>query len=99
MKKIILIMLFALIPTIAQAQQGPSCRPHDEVAKFLTEKHGEQVAGIGVARNHAVEFYVSERGTWSFVVTSPDGISCIMAVGADWQTLTPEYGNPNETDS
>ena len=99
MKNLILIMIIALIPTLAQAQQVQQCGPHDEVAEFLTKKHGEKIVGIGVIRDHAVEFWLSEKGTWSYVVTNSQGVSCIMAVGTEWQVFTPEYKKSNEPNS
>ncbi len=36
------------------------------------------------------EVWASEKtGSWTILFTRPDGVTCIMATGHDWQSLSP----------
>ncbi len=97
MKKLILIMLVALFPNTSQAQTV--CGPYEELTKRLETNYHETSAGFGLLGNGGlVELYVSDKGTWSFLITRPNGITCLMAAGKHWEASTPEYDKPNEVD-
>ncbi len=34
-----------------------------------------------------VELLISSGGTWTILVTNPSGITCVAAVGEDWQEM------------
>ena len=80
-------------PLTARAQGGP-CLPRADAIAKLKLHYQEQQVGIGVtARGSSlVELYVSERGTWTILMTRADGISCIAAAGENWSPITPELG-------
>lgn len=41
---------------------------------------------MGLAGNGtAIEVFVSEAGTFTIVMTWPNGMSCLIAAGKDWQ--------------
>jgi hypothetical protein len=47
------------------------------------------------ANGHLVEVFASNDGTsWTIVVTRPDGWSCIVAVGEDWEMLPNPVTRP-----
>ena len=49
----------------------------------LEEKFGETLRSIGLHQTDGVvEVYCSEEtGTWTILMTRPDGMSCLIAVG------------------
>ena len=61
------------------------CMKRAELAGVL-EKHKETPAAIGLASNGSlIEVFTAEDGaTWSIVMTSPEGVACVVAVGEDW---------------
>ena len=65
------------------------CGPHEEITKRLETGYQEKRIGVGLAGNGTlVELFRSEeKGTWTFMYTRPDGVSCLMAAGADWEVL------------
>ncbi|NCO21677.1 MAG: hypothetical protein GW905_06670 [Rhodobacterales bacterium] len=79
-------MLFA-IP--AMAQQNRNCAPRDIAVERLESVYGESVQSIGItAANQIVEMYGStDTGTWTIIVSSPDGISCMVADGHGFQRI------------
>ena len=34
-----------------------------------------------------IEVFASQEGTWTIVITQPNGTSCLIAVGLDWENL------------
>jgi hypothetical protein len=75
---------------------APACHSHADLAKMLGQKFAEQPSALGVQANgHLVEVFVSNEGTsWTIVVTRPDGWSCIVAVGQDWESLPHPVTSP-----
>jgi hypothetical protein len=79
--------------TLAQAppQTGavaPGCHSHTDLTAMLSQKFAEQPSAIGLQSNgQLVEVFVANDGTsWTIVVTRPDGWSCVVAVGENWET-------------
>lgn len=84
-------------PTPAPAQ--PQCAAHDAIAVELAAKYGEARQSMGLAADATVmELYASlETGTWTLTVTLPDGVTCLVAAGSNFQTVSvqePAKGNP-----
>ncbi|CUH38832.1 hypothetical protein JSE7799_01550 [Jannaschia seosinensis] len=68
------------------AAQGAGCAPRDVVVDRLDRTYGEVYAGGGLRGRHAIfEIWISaEDGTWTILMTRPDGIACVMAAGTNW---------------
>lgn len=77
----------AALPAEAQTL----CGPRDKLAQSLEVKYGETQRGVGLKGSAALyELWVSQKsGTWSFVVTRPNGISCLLGAGQQWSELPP----------
>lgn len=62
------------------------CGPRDMIINRLNNKYEEKQSARGVAGNGMLtELYVSKLGSWTIVFTQPDGTSCLMAAGEDWE--------------
>ncbi|MDJ0608810.1 MAG: hypothetical protein QNJ67_07515 [Kiloniellales bacterium] len=63
---------------------------------MLARNHGETPAQIGVSNNGAlVEVLTRPDGaTWSILVTTPGGLSCLVAAGEGWRQVRPDAGEP-----
>ncbi len=73
----------------AWADQAP-CAERDRVVDRLESHYSEIHAGSGLqARQDTqalVEVWASrETGTFTVMLTTPDGVSCVLATGTDWQ--------------
>ncbi|MEX0310683.1 MAG: hypothetical protein AB3N17_10625 [Tateyamaria sp.] len=91
MTKAIVASGLALAATVnaAQAQQARNCGPRDLVVTRLAEGYGEtrQSMGLG-ANNSVIEVFASEEsGTWTITVTTPNGLTCLVASGQAYETL------------
>lgn len=86
------IMITAsMFPSPAQSQ---ICATHENIAAGLKQNFGEEVQAIGITRVGAlIEIYTSPHGTWTVVLTIPNGPSCLIADGADFQ-IVPQQKQP-----
>jgi hypothetical protein len=85
-----------LKPTPAAAQGVPSaCAARDALLSQLEHKYGEVPVAIGVANGKLVELLTAKDGiTWTIILTSPRGVSCLIASGDGWRPLTPVSTDP-----
>jgi hypothetical protein len=81
-------LFVSLQPAVADAATA-LCAPRAEVLAQLGERYAEALVGIGIASNGGLlELLANEGGaTWSLILTMPDGQSCLIAAGEDWQAL------------
>lgn len=79
-----------LCASSAAVAQELVCVPRGELIARLAEKFREVPVGVGIAQNGALlEIIASPDGsTWTLLVTSVDGTSCVTATGTDWQQRT-----------
>lgn len=73
-----------------------ACEPREAVLARLARSHGEAPAGAGLATLGAGAGAVVEivanpaTGTWTLLVTRPDGASCAVSAGEGWRPARPE---------
>lgn len=61
-----------------------NCAPKAQMSEALASQFGEIAFATGTTVDSAVKFYGNPRtGTWSVVVTRPNGTSCVVAIGDD----------------
>ncbi len=90
----------AFILTASAAQAQFACGPRDTIVEKLNGTYGETHRGSGLAGPTAIiEIWASDKPphTWTILKTTPNGLTCVMAVGDGWHDdpaeLTPT-GNP-----
>jgi hypothetical protein len=72
------------VPTIGHAQFA-MCGERAAIVDQLKTKYQEIRQAVGlISNNGAAELYVSEKGTWTMLVTLASGRSCIIAAGHNW---------------
>ncbi len=69
------------------------CAGHADVLASLKRKFGEELKAAGVTRNkQLIELLVSAKGTWTFLLVTPDGKACLIESGDGWEkTQEPEF--------
>jgi hypothetical protein len=87
----------ALIPAPTLAE--PQCGPRDRVVALLADRYAETRRAMGLAGpNLVMEVYASEASrSWTITVTSPDGVTCLIASGQGFEALVealPAQGSP-----
>ncbi len=80
----------------ALAQGTPAlCRARDGLLSQLESKYGEVTVAIGVADGQLIELLTAKDGiTWTIILTSPKGLSCLIASGEGWRPLAPVPPGP-----
>lgn len=77
------------LPATADPQML-SCARRDEMVKVLAERYREAPRAIGIANQSTViEIFASKAGTWTILLTRPDGDSCIVSAGENWEEAPP----------
>jgi hypothetical protein len=63
------------------------CAKRADMVRQLDEKYGETRRSMGLAEGRGVvELYASEEtGSWTILITSPQGTACMMAAGQAFQ--------------
>jgi hypothetical protein len=99
MKREVLALALTLLAAGPAAAQSRNCSAHASVVAQLAEKYGETRQSIGIAQGNAVieVFASSATGTWTIIVTTPDGPTCLIAAGEAFEATpetAPEPGSP-----
>ena len=89
-RKRLTVIAMALSAIAPNALAQPlSCTDRTEFVHHLAKTYGEKRVGIGLADNgNLVEILSSISGqSWTLIMTTPDGVSCRIAAGNDWEQV------------
>ena len=86
----LVIAVSGSMATSAAAQQT-KCAPRDDVLQHLATTYSEQPAAVAVTQQGALmEVLTSADGTWTALISMPNGMSCLLAAGEGWRALPQE---------
>ena len=81
-----LVIGFGTFSTAAQAQMV--CGDRGSVVAGLESDFSEAPISMGLASNGSIiEVFASNDHTWTIVMTRPDGTSCVLMAGENWENL------------
>ena len=64
------------------------CGKRDEIVSRLESGYQEFNSAMGMSTNGGlVELYTSEKGTWTLMLSQPNGVSCLIAAGENWESF------------
>lgn len=91
MKLLFATLIAATVATPLLAQQR-NCADRELVLERLADAYGETRQSIGIGTNNmVVEVFAStETGTWTITVTSPQGMTCLVASGQAFENLSED---------
>jgi len=76
----------ALFASPALAEQPAACGERGAVMSQLKDKFHEAPTGFGMTGNGAVvELMTSDTGSWTLILSFPNGRSCLIATGEQWE--------------
>lgn len=83
------LLVFGMAAIGPPAEAQTSCGQRDKIIAKLQLTYGESRAGAGLnGTSSIIEVWASaETGTWTILMSRPDGISCVMASGENWEHL------------
>ena len=84
--------LAVFLCTSFAAAQGAACGDRQTFINHLRNKYGEFQVAQGVTGNKGlVEVFASEdRATWTILVTTSYGQTCMVGSGENWRTAKPK---------
>lgn len=83
-----LLLVSAAILCAGPAGAQTVCGGHAKFTETLAQKYEEMPSAYGiVGQRNLVELFVSKTGTWTMLVTRPDGTSCVLATGQSWEQV------------
>lgn len=88
-------IVLACVSVLALASSSPAqavglCGKRGDFVKALTDKYQESGKALGITGQvNLVEVFASKAGTWTILVTTPEGRTCIIAAGNSWEDLPP----------
>jgi hypothetical protein len=78
--------MFLMNSTTASAQT--LCGERANFLKHLGTNHQEAPTSMGLtSTGKVIEVLTSEKGTWTIIITDPDGNSCLVAAGEAWEAI------------
>jgi len=86
----VLMSLLAASFFLGSFQQAHAavCSERKKFTAFLVKKYKELPKAVGLVSNTGMmEVYVSEQGTWSILMTTPNGMTCLIAAGDHWEGM------------
>jgi hypothetical protein len=85
---VLLGALFVLSPlSPANAQQA--CGERTKFTLKLEETFSERPVAMGLTDKGAVlEVFASKHGSWTFLITMPSGLTCVVASGQSWESIS-----------
>jgi len=86
----LLALAVFLVSSAAVAQV--SCGQRDKIVEWLAVEYKEAPIATGVSsKGRLIEVLSTHDGdTWTVIVTSPDGDSCVIASGQGWRAKPHE---------
>ena len=79
-----LAITFFATPSMAQAV----CGKRADIVNRLSTGFEEQPRSAGLAADgNLLEVFTSKDGTWTIIYTKPGGMTCLVAVGDNWQQI------------
>lgn len=90
--------VMVLAASQANGEGSQNCASRELVLERLADKYGETRQSIGLGTNNAVVevFASTDTGSWTITVTTPNGLTCLVASGQSFEALAealPAQGN------
>ncbi len=87
-----LVVGLAILASVAfsggPAHAQSNCETRSSLIGKLDKGFDERPIAIGLASTgNLLEVLISPAGTWTILITRPDGMTCIAAAGEHWQTI------------
>ncbi len=89
MKGYFLLATFATMTAAGSANAQTFCADRTQILDRLSHTYSEAPAAMGLAASGGVvEVLTSkEGGTWTIIVTTPNGNSCLVLSGEHWEPV------------
>jgi hypothetical protein len=90
------VAVLGIQPMPVAAQEAAPCAQRTNIVDTLGSQYKESPRAIGLVSQDAVlEVFVSETGSWTVMVTNPQGVSCVLAAGQSWEEIPLTSKHPD----
>jgi len=73
---------------IQAASAQALCGDRTNFLKHLGKSYKESPTAMGLTSNgKVIEVLTSDKGSWTIIVTNPEGKSCVVAAGEAWESI------------
>lgn len=77
----------------AQQQQRVPCGERTAIMSHLEDGYSEKPIAMGLdAQGRVLEVLAAPSGTWTMLVSTPGGLTCLIASGVAWEELQLKSG-------
>jgi len=93
-----MVKMIALAATVAAlpAAAETACATRPLFLDRLSRSYAEAPVAMGLVSNGFVlEVLASANGSWTIILTEPNGTSCVVATGEAWQSLPRLAAGPS----
>ncbi len=81
-------LFFSSTAVSQQAPAGAVCGERGKFLAHLGKNHQEIPSAMGVtASGRVIEVLTSPDGTWTIIMTHPNGVTCMVAAGQAWESI------------
>lgn len=87
--------LAATVTSPVSANESMACGKRDEMLGHLSGKYSEEPVAMGLATNGSVVEVLasSAGGSFTIVYTTPDGLTCMIAAGSNWESIKQQLAD------
>ena len=79
--------------TAQQQQQRVPCGERTAIMSHLEDGYSEKPVAMGLdAQGRVLEVLAAPSGTWTMLVSTPGGLTCLIASGVAWEELQLKSG-------
>jgi len=91
-----MVLIFGRPLSIKPASAQPQCNDRAAVLEYLSRKYKEAPIAVGVTNTGGLVEVLSDGrgGSWTIIVTTPRGMSCLVAAGEGWRRLDAPPAGP-----
>lgn len=77
----------------AEQQQRVPCGERTAIMSHLEDGYSEKPIAMGLdAQGRVLEVLAAPSGTWTMLVSTPGGLTCLIASGVAWEELQLKSG-------
>ena len=88
-RQFLAVGIFMAVMITSIPAQAAGCAMRDQVVERLKTRYSESLTGGGLQASKNAQTIVEvwssrETGTFTVILTTPEGMACVVATGTDW---------------
>ena len=90
------VFFTCLLTGNSPANSAPTCGPREAIVESLAQHYDEVPVAVGITHAGGLVEVLSRHDglTWTIIVSTPDGRSCMVSSGEGWRPIEPVSTDP-----